>query len=219
MRRFPVILLAAFISLALFLYARSGNHQSSPDRSTAIFGPVLGAGGGSSSDDLGPVADFSLTDRSGKTITLKDLRDKVWVASFLFTRCCTGCPRISADLLQLQKDLPDGAFIVSFTVDPEHDTPPVLKSYAESLGADPKRWFFLTCKQDEIDALIQKCFHLGVDQNQGEARKPGNEVTHSNRLIVVDRRGRIRGLDFDGTNAEDLPRLKKRINELLREKS
>ena len=150
---------------------------------------------------------------------LDDLRGKVWVASFLFTRCCTGCPRISADLLQLQKDLPKDAVIVSFTVDPEHDTPPVLKAYAETLGADPKRWFFLTGKQDEIYGLIQKSFHLAVEQNQGEARKPGNEVTHSNRLIVVDRQGHIRGLDFDGTNADDLPRLKKRIDELLREKS
>ena len=174
----------------------------------------------SPADDLGAVADFALTEQSGKTITLKDLRGKVWVASFLFTRCCTGCPRISADLLQLQKDLAntEGVLIVSFTVDPEHDTPSVLKAYADSLGADAKRWLFLTGKQPEIYRLIKDSFHLGVEQNQGEARKPGNEVTHSNRLIVVDRQGHIRGWDFDGTNPEDLPRLKQRIDELLREK-
>jgi len=143
------------------------------------------------------------------------------VASFLFTRCCTGCPRISADLLQLQKDLQntEGVVIVSFSVDPEHDTPPVLKAYADSLGADAKRWLFLTGKQEEIYRLIRDSFHLGVEQNQGKARKPGNEVTHSNRLIVVDCRGHIRGWDFDGTNPDDLPRLKQRIDELLREKS
>jgi len=175
----------------------------------------------SAADDLGTVADFALTEQSGKTITLKDLRGKVWVASFLFTRCCTGCPRISADLLQLQKDLADseGVLIVSFTVDPEHDTPAVLKAYADSLGADAKRWLFLTGKQPEIYRLIKDSFHLGVEQNQGEARKPGNEVTHSNRLIVVDRQGHIRSWDFDGTNPEDMPRLKQRIDELLREKS
>jgi len=174
----------------------------------------------SPADDLGAVADFALTEQSGKTITLKDLRGKVWVASFLFTRCCTGCPRISADLLQLQKDLAntEGVLIVSFTVDPEHDTPSVLKAYADSLGADAKRWLFLTGKQPEIYRLIKDSFHLGVEQNQGEARKPGNEVTHSNRLIVVDRQGHIRGWDFDGTNPEALPRLKQRIDELLREK-
>jgi protein SCO1 len=166
-------------------------------------------------DDLGPVAGFALTERSGKTVRLHDLRGKVWVASFLFTRCCTGCPRISAGLTQLQKDLPDGAVIVSFTVDPEHDTPEVLKAYADSLGADPKRWLFLTGKQDEIYRLIKGSFHLGVEQNQGEARRPGNEVTHSNRLLVVDRQGHIRGWDFDGTNPDDLPRLRQRIEELV----
>jgi protein SCO1 len=169
-------------------------------------------------DDLGPVADFSLTERSGQTVRLADLRGKVWVASFLFTRCCTGCPRISADLLELQKNLPEGAMIVSFSVDPEHDTPPVLQAYADTLGADPKRWLFLTGKQDQVYPLIKDSFHLGVEQNQGEARKPGNEVTHSNRLIVVDAQGYVRGWDFDGTNPEDLPRLRQRIDELLREK-
>jgi protein SCO1/2 len=171
------------------------------------------------SDDLGPVADFSLTERNGQTVRLADLRGKVWVASFLFTRCCTGCPRISADLLELQKNLPEGTVIVSFSVDPDHDTPPVLKAYADTLGADPKRWLFLTGKQPEIYRLIKDSFHLGVEQNRGEARRPGNEVTHSNRLIVVDGQGHIRGWDFDGTNPEDLPRLQKRIEELLREKS
>jgi cytochrome oxidase Cu insertion factor (SCO1/SenC/PrrC family) len=169
-------------------------------------------------DDLGPVADFSLTERSGQTVYLADLRGKVWVASFLFTRCCTGCPRISADLLELQKNLPEGAVIVSFSVDPEYDTPPVLKAYADTLGADAKRWLFLTGKQDVIYRLIKDSFHLGVEQNQGEARTKGNEVTHSNRLIVVDSQGHIRGWDFDGTNPEDLPRLRQRIEELLREK-
>src|SRR5260370_16578895 len=142
----------------------------------------------SPADDLGAVADFTLTEQSGKTITLKDLRGKVWVASFLFTRCCTGCPRISADLLQLQKDLAntEGVLIVSFTVDPEHDTPSVLKAYADSLGADSKRWLFLTGKQPEIYQLIKASFHLGVDQNPGQARQPGNNVTPSNRPLSSD---------------------------------
>jgi len=170
-----------------------------------------------SADDFGPVADFTLTERSGQTIRCQDLRGKVWVASFLFTRCCTGCPRISADLLQLQKDLAneERVLIVSFTVDPEYDTPAVLKSYADGLGADPKRWLFLTGEQEEIYRLIRDSFHLAAEQNQGEARKPGNEVTHANRLVVVDRQGHIRGLDFDGTKPEDLPRLKQRIEELV----
>ena len=171
-------------------------------------------------DDLGPVGDFSLTERSGQTISRADLRGKVWVASFLFTRCCTGCPQISATLAQLQKELQGqtDVVLVSFSVDPEHDTPQVLRDYAKEWGADAKRWLFLTGKQSDIYQLIKGSFHVAVQQNEGAARTPGNEVTHSNRLMLVDRRGRIRGWDFDGTNAEDLPRLRHKIEALLREK-
>ncbi len=221
MQRIPYIASIAFVLQILTITGCTTGSGSPPPRgASSETTPILqDSGNDSPADDLGPVADFSLTERSGKTITLKDLHGKVWIASFLFTRCCSGCSRISAGLLQLQKDLPEGAVIVSFTVDPEHDTPPVLKAYAESLGTDPKRWLFLTGEQDEIYRLIKDSFHLGVEQNQGEARKPGNEVTHSNRLIVVDRQGHIRGWDFDGTNPDDLPRLRQRIDELHREKS
>jgi cytochrome oxidase Cu insertion factor (SCO1/SenC/PrrC family) len=212
MQRAPIIILMGFICSALLLYAWYKRMEPSWGSS-----PPATLHGDSPSDDLGPVAEFFLIERNGNTVTLKDLHGKVWVASFLFTRCCTGCPRISADLLQLQKDLADteGVVIVSFSVDPEHDTPAVLKEYADSLGADPKRWLFLTGKQEELYGLIRDSFHLGVEQNKGKVRTPGNEVTHSNRLILVDRQGHIRGVDFDGTNPDDLPRLKQRIKELV----
>jgi protein SCO1/2 len=208
-----VIALQALIVAGCFTRAGSPSAKQTASDSTRSL-PISQE----AADDLGPVADFSLTERNGQTIRLADLRGKVWVASFLFTRCCTGCPRISADLLELQKNLPEGAVIVSFSVDPDYDTPTVLKAYADTLGADSKRWLFLTGKQSEIYRLIKDSFHLGVEQNRGEARKPGNEVTHSNRLIVVDGQGHIRGWHFDGTDPEDLPRLRQRIEELLREK-
>jgi cytochrome oxidase Cu insertion factor (SCO1/SenC/PrrC family) len=170
--------------------------------------------------DLGAVGDFSLIERGGRTVSRADLHGKVWVASFLFTRCCTGCPQISSTLSQLQKELqrqPE-VVLVSFSVDPEHDTPQVLKEYAKEWGADPERWLFLTGKQEEIYRLIKDSFRLAVQQTVGPARTPGNEVTHSTRLMVVDRRGRIRGWDFDGTDARELPRLRQKIETLLREK-
>jgi cytochrome oxidase Cu insertion factor (SCO1/SenC/PrrC family) len=216
MSRTPFAILISIILEALTL---SGCSTGAGSSDVAPRPPSL-QGKGEPDDDLGVVADFAFTQASGQTVRRQDLQGKVWVASFLFTRCCTGCPRISSDLLQLQKDLAntEDVLIVSFTVDPEHDTPSVLKAYADSLGADSKRWLFLTGKQPEIYRLTRDSFHLGVEQNQGESRKPGNEVTHSNRLIVVDRQGHIRGWDFDGTKAEDLPRLRKRIDELLQEK-
>jgi cytochrome oxidase Cu insertion factor (SCO1/SenC/PrrC family) len=176
--------------------------------------------------ELDPVADFSLINQEGRTVTGADLRGKVWVASFLFTRCCSGCPQVSANLAQLQHDLADqdGVVLVSFSVDPDHDTPAVLKAYAESHGADPQRWWLLTGEREPLYKLIQESFHLGVEENQGAVRTPGNEVTHSTRLVLVDRQGRIRGyfegrqVDEQGQPTNGLSQLKAKLAQVAREK-
>ncbi len=172
------------------------------------------------------VPDFRLTDQNGRPVSRDDLRGKVWVASFIFTRCATMCPQVSASMAELNKELPaDGVMLVSFTVDPEHDTPAVLQEYGRRYGADPDRWRFLTGEQDKVYRLIRDGFFLAVEQNQGTARTTGNEVTHSPRLVVVDKRGHIRGL-FDGRKVNeagqpvnDVPQVRQRVAELLREKS
>jgi cytochrome oxidase Cu insertion factor (SCO1/SenC/PrrC family) len=176
--------------------------------------------------DLGPIADFTLVNQDGQTVTRADLAGKVWVASFLFTRCCTSCPQVSASLAHLQHDLADqdGVVLVSFSVDPEHDTPTVLKAYAEAHGTDPKRWWLLTGEREPLYRLIQESFHLGVEENQGAARTPGNEVMHSSRLVLVDRQGRIRGyfegrqVDEQGQPADGLTQLKAKLAQVMREK-
>ena len=169
--------------------------------------------------DLGPVADFSLTERGGRTVSRDDLLGKVWVASFIFTRCAGPCSQVSGSMARLQKELEGqkDVALVTFTVDPEYDTPKVLQGYAARFGADPERWLFLTGDRDKVYPLIRESFHLGVEQTQGTARTPGNEVTHSTRLAVVDRRGHVRGY-FDGTQPEDLPLLRQRVAALVREK-
>src|SRR5262245_22762850 len=163
-------------------------------------------------DDLGHVADFSLTERSGRAVSRADLEGKVWVAAFFFTRCKGHCLQLSATMARLQRDLADqpDVRLVSFSVDPEADTPEVLREYAERFGADPERWLFLTGKEDEIHNLIRESFHLPVQQNQGDARTPGNELLHSPRLAVVDQRGNIRGY-FDGRQVDDSGQ---RVNEV-----
>lgn len=170
-------------------------------------------------DDLGSVAEFSLTERSGRKVSREDLLGKVWVASFLFTRCSTGCPLISAHLMELQKDLEkqQGVVLVTFSVDPEHDQPEVLQEYADSHGADSDRWLFLTGRQEEVYHLVYDSFHLPMQQTTGKERTPGNEVSHATRLVLVDKRGRIRGY-FEGKEGSDLPKLRERIGALLREK-
>lgn len=141
------------------------------------------------------VGSFSLTERSGKTITEKDLNGKVWVASFVFIRCTQGCPQVTATMQKLQEEFKDKEDfrLVTFTVDPKHDDTEKLKKYAEHFDADPKRWLFLTGEQEQIYKLLREGFRVGVEENTGEKRTPGNEVTHSTRLVLVDREGHIQG--------------------------
>jgi protein SCO1/2/putative membrane protein len=149
--------------------------------------------------DLGPVGDFSLTECSGRTVTAADLRGKVWVASFQFTRCTGPCPQVSRTMKRLQDELADrpDLLLVTFTVDPEHDNPEELTRYAERLGAGPDRWLFLTGKEDEVYRLCKDGFHVFAKPNTGAERQPGAEVAHDTRLVVVDRAGHVRGY-FDG---------------------
>jgi cytochrome oxidase Cu insertion factor (SCO1/SenC/PrrC family) len=165
-----------------------------------------------------PVGDFRLTERSGRTVTRDDLRGRVWVASFIFTRCTSICPRVTATVAQLQEDLgpQDDVRFVSFSVEPQHDTPAVLERYAKSYHADAERWLFLTGPQETIYALIEKSFHDVARQNRGTERTPGNEVMHSGRLFVVDRHGRIRWY-CDSADGDRVPRLRHKVLQLVRE--
>lgn len=154
-------------------------------------------------DDYGPVPDFALTERSGKVIRNEDLRGKVWIASFVFTRCVSGCPQITATMERLQSDLsrhPD-VRLVTFTVDPDRDTPEELRQYAEHYHANPERWLFLTGKEDVLYKLFNQGFKLYVGKKPEKEQKPGDEIAHTNSLVVVDRAGHIRGY-YDGRQGE-----------------
>ena len=156
--------------------------------------------------DLGyELGSFRLTERSGRPVTEADLAGDVWVAAFIFTRCPMSCPRISAVMKKdLQGPLGDaGARLVSLSVDPDYDTPPVLARYATGLGADPDRWWFLTGQQDEIVDLILNRFHLPVEKDPGsETDSKIEAVRHSPRLVLVDRGNKVAGyFDSDDPKA------------------
>jgi cytochrome oxidase Cu insertion factor (SCO1/SenC/PrrC family) len=178
-------------------------------------------------DDFGCAPDFTLTDQDSHPYGRSSLDGKVWIASFLFTRCATLCPQIAARMAELQKAYasnPD-VHLISITVDPENDTPAVLKTYALAHNADLTRWTFLTGPEKKIYDLIgQSGFMLGVAKNEGPVRTPGNEVTHSSRLAVVDRKAAIRGyfegrlVDDEGHPIDEVPALKRLVERLLKEK-
>ncbi len=158
-------------------------------------------------EDLGPLAmavgPFRLEERSGRSVTADDLADRVAIASFIFTRCPLSCPRISGVMQGLQRRLSGtGVQLVSFSVDPEHDTPAVLRSYAERFGASPDRWWFLTGAKSSIYELIRHRFKLSVMESAGPAGSETEAIVHSDRLALIDR-GRIVGL-YESNDPEAL---------------
>jgi cytochrome oxidase Cu insertion factor (SCO1/SenC/PrrC family) len=160
-----------------------------------------------------------LTERSGKTITNHDLDGKIWIADFIFTTCPGPCPIISANMAKLQSQLAgdNRVKLVSFTVDPQDDTPAVLSAYADHLGADPQRWWFLTGPQKLLYDVIQNGFYQTVQDNHGKALDPGQYVvTHSTYMALVDAHGMKRGF-YQGLDADDLAKLLEAIHQLEEE--
>lgn len=157
------------------------------------------------------VPDFSLTERSGRTVSQKDLVGQVWIADFIFTSCAGTCPSMTETMRKLQEVLPREIRMVSFTVDPSRDTPQVLAEYANRYGADRDRWLFLTGPQDALYNLSIQGFKLALDDTAGTAVEP---ITHSTRFVLVDKDGQIRGY-YSGTEDEELKRLSADAKELL----
>lgn len=136
---------------------------------------------------------FELIDSQGKPFSSESLKGKTWIASFVFTRCTGPCPQVSATMARLQKELENThpLMLVTFTVDPERDSPDELKRYAANFQANPERWVFLTGKEEQIHELMTKKFMLGV--KRADKPSPGQEFAHATKLAVVDAQGTIRG--------------------------
>lgn len=158
---------------------------------------------------LGEVPDFQFTAQDGREFNRASLDGNLWVADFIFTNCHGPCPLMSSRMSRLQKavaEYPD-VRLVSFTIDPDRDTPEVLASYAQRYQADPKRWFFLTGDKWELDSLGRDHFKLHmIDES----------LSHSTRFVLLDRKSRIRGY-YSSEEAGVIDRLVTDIRRLRRE--
>ena len=144
-------------------------------------------------DDFGPVPAFTLTDQDGATVTPATLSGKVWVADFMFTSCPDICPILSAHMAEIQARYAsrDDLHLVSFSVDPATDTPPVLKEYGSRFGAKPGRWTFLTGPLDDVKKTVVDGFKQSMENLPATDLKPAT-ILHGSRFVVVDRRGHMR---------------------------
>ncbi|MFN3758955.1 MAG: SCO family protein [Algoriphagus aquaeductus] len=160
------------------------------------------------------IADFSLVNQLGDTITNSDVTGKVYVADFFFTSCPTICPVMKKEMLRVYEKYQENPNfkILSHSIDVAHDTPEVLKDYAERLGVnDARTWNFLTGDQEKIFELGQTSYLTTAMADQLE---PGGFL-HSGAFLLIDQQGRIRGV-YDGTKSDQVDRLINDIPKILK---
>ncbi len=167
--------------------------------------------------NYGKITSFSLMERNGRSIDDKELLGKIWLVNFIFTRCNGPCPILSSRMSQLQKDLAQEIQLVSITVDPNYDSPQVLKEYAERFNADENRWLFLTGEKKEVYDLLIKGFHIGIQEDL-EQTNPQERFIHSQNFLLIDQNGFIRKI-YHGEDWQDLKQTLTDTKLLLLEKN
>lgn len=154
------------------------------------------------------VPDFKLTDQNNKMITNKDMLGKVYLVEFFFSRCPTICPVMNTNMRHIEDQINNPDFgIISISIDPENDTPELLKEHAQRIGAKSPNWHFLTGNRDYIGKLADE-FNIYVGGKEDESES----LNHSGMIALVDQEGNIRCrynkenmpiLYYSGLNYED----------------
>ena len=156
---------------------------------------------------ISKIPEFDLVDQNSKQFTLENVQGNVWLADFIFTTCSGPCPIMTERMSMVQHDLLeiDKLKFVSFTVNPDYDTPEVLKKYAQRFNVDDSSWSFVTGKYDQIQELIADGFIMGDTEEI---------VFHSTRFALVDHEGNLRGY-YSGTEPAEHEILMRDIQSLI----
>jgi protein SCO1/2 len=193
-----MLILFPIVTLGILLWLRNAEVSALRQRTVSSYGAVPG---------------FQLSNQNGQPFGSAQLAGKIWIADFIYTTCPGPCPMISSRMSELQKPLEKtDVRLVSFSVDPQKDTPEVLRRYAEKLQAEPARWDFLTGPKSSIYKISHDGFKLAVSDGSDAQGIP----VHSTRMVLVDRHGQIRGY-YDATEPEAITKLLADTNHLLRE--
>jgi protein SCO1/2 len=160
------------------------------------------------------IADFSLINQNGETITQNDYKGKIYVADFFFTTCQTICPIMTDHMVLIQKEIMDDdeVMLLSHTVTPKIDSVAQLKSYALKKGVNDTKWNLVTGDKKQIYELARKSYLAVKDNGNGDEY----DMIHTENFMLIDKKRQIRGY-YDGTNPEDIERLLIDINTLKNE--
>jgi protein SCO1/2 len=186
-------------------------------------------GGGKPLPVIGQISNFNLTNQDNEAVSLASLRGQVWVADIIFSRCPGPCAKMTRHFAELQAALPSGkpVRLVTFTSDPEYDTPAVLKKYGDRFGADAGHWWFLTGNKPAIRSLAVNDFKfVVVDKDPKDRTVPDDLFIHSTWFALVDKKGRVRGWTdreghehaiFDSEDPEERAQILSAVKQLLSE--
>jgi len=159
---------------------------------------------------------FAFTDQTGRTVTQAEVAGKFTVVNFIHTSCSISCLQVNQRMAEVQRLTAgaDDVRLLSFTVDPRTDTPPVLAEFGQKFGAEAERWSLLTGNKTELYALIETSF-LKREPEAGSTTMPGG-FHDVDRIAVVDRSGQVRRY-FDGMRSETPAAIVRLLNELKAE--
>ena len=161
--------------------------------------------------DYGKVPSFAMTDSHGQPFKSDQLAGKVWVVDFIYTNCPGPCPRMTSQMHRVEQNVkndPD-VRLVSISVDPARDTPPVLNAFATRFGGPTAKWFFLTGSPDTVHLLAHQVFKVG---------DLISKMDHSTKFMVVDKRGELRGY-YSTFDEDGIPNILHDVSALRRQSS
>lgn len=159
------------------------------------------------------VPEFQYINQDSILIDSKNLKDRIWITDFFFTHCPTICPPMTSQMKRLNdntSDLKDEIYFLSFSIDPDRDTPARLRAYRESYSVTTKNWHFFTGDEEDTHLLAKEFFN-GAERNEDIDGGFG----HTSYFALVDKDGLVRGI-YDGTNVDQVDQLEQDLRKLLK---
>jgi len=206
-----IILAVAAIGVLAFAFMRSKSKE--PFRLLPIYG-AKEYNATTKDTDYHTIMPFKMTDQMGQTLTLDSFKNKVFVANFFFATCPGICKKMNYELEEATHEFKGNSKVkfISYTVDPIHDSVPVLLQYAQLHNAVPYQWYFVTGNKKEIYELARKSYYAAVDDSANV------NFIHTDNMALVDTHGRIRGV-YKGTDSAEVAKMVVDIKLLLQEES
>ena len=203
-KRFAIVFLIISIIIVSIIYNKLNVYQPLPIYQPAMVTNELVDSTIQHKRKYHKIADFSLINQNGKTITQNDYKDKIYVADFFFTTCQTICPIMTTNMADIQNEIlnDDDVMLLSHSVTPKIDSVQQLKRYAIEKGVNDAKWNLVTGDKKQIYELARKSYLAVKTDGNGDEY----DMIHTENFMLIDKNRQIRGF-YDGTNKEDISRL------------